>query len=48
MAKRGMSQSILKIDTNAIYNNWQSLDKKSAKNVETAAVKMQYTIIGRV
>ena len=38
MAKRGMSQSILKIDTNAIYNNWQSLDKKSAKNVETAAV----------
>ena len=38
MAKRGMSQSILKIDINAIYDNWQSLDKKSSKNVETAAV----------
>lgn len=38
MAKRGMSQSILKIDTNAIYENWQNLDKKSSRNVETAAV----------
>ena len=38
MAKRGMSQSILKINTKAIYENWQNLDKKSSKNVETAAV----------